>query len=181
MALATVGLLCSCEYDGRREDRSTEQGERLSGDASSETRSGGADAISLSGVVWLDMDISGWPITTSLNPHVSGGVLWLENDKENVWPDGVEARGGGGCNANAWIFVKVDGTWYAATWEYLRRGGHHKQAAWLKGGDGHISSPPLSTWYPRSGETYGHMVSTLARGGYRTIDERSNVALHTWP
>jgi hypothetical protein len=36
-------------------------------------------------------------------------------------------------------------------------------------------------WEPKSGETYGFMVSTLARGQERTVNERSNVVLVKWP
>jgi hypothetical protein len=140
-----------------------------------------SDAIPLNTVRWLGPNISAWPITTELTLSISGGVFRLHNDKSRLWPGGLEARGGGQINGNAWVFVNVGGTWHAATWEYLRVGQHEKKKEWVKGTDGHINSAPLSTWVPRSGETYGFMVSTLARGGVRTINERSNVSLITWP
>ncbi len=139
------------------------------------------DAISLDGVVWLDPDISSWPRTASLNAFIANGVLKLQNDKVDTWPGSIEARGGGAINGVAWVFVNVNGTWHAATWEWLRKGQHEKLVQWVKGTEGHIHHPPLSTWVPRSGETYGFMVSTPARGGVRTINERSNVSLVRWP
>ena len=122
-----------------------------------------------------------WPVTTTLNAHVSGNTLVLANDKERTWPRGLEARGGGAINANAWVFVDVGGTWYAATWEWLRTGQHSKLLSWVKGTDGHIHGAPLSTWTPKSGETYGFMVSTPARSAVRTVNERSNVSWVVWP
>jgi hypothetical protein len=132
------------------------------------------------GMIWLDANISGWPVTAKLNAYISGVDLVLSNTKQNLWPDGPDARGGGAVNANAWVIVKRDGKWYAATWEYLRTGQHWKRAAWLKAGDGHIPHRVMDGWVPQKGERIGHMVSTLARGPYRTIDERSNVDWMVW-
>jgi hypothetical protein len=140
-----------------------------------------SDAISLNNVVWHGVDVSSWPVTASLNAYIANGVLWLSNNKENEWPGSIEARGGGAINGVAWVFVEIDGTWHAATWEWLRRGQHSKLVSWVKGTNGHIHYAPLNTWVPRSGETYGFMVSTPARGGVRTINERSNISLIRWP
>ena len=133
------------------------------------------------GTVWLDANISEWPRTATLNAHIAGGVLYLDNDKANTWPRGLEARGGGAINGNAWIFVQLDGVWYAATWEWLRTGQHSKQVSWVKGTDGHIHRAPLSTWKPKSGETYGFMVSTPDRSAVRTVNERSGISWIVWP
>lgn len=132
-------------------------------------------------LVWLDGDISGWPVTATLNAHISGRVLKLENDKATVWPRGFDARGGGDVNGTAWIFIQDGGTWYAMTWEHLRTGQHEKLTAWVKGADGHIQHRKFDTWLPVSGETYGFMVSTIARGPIRTVNERSNVSMVRWP
>jgi hypothetical protein len=142
----------------------------------------GTDELSLKDVVWLDTDISGWPITTQLNASVSGGTMQLPYDKARVWPTAsTRASNGGPLNANAWIVVNVDGTWYAATWEWLRTGQTSKPISAVTGGGGHIPRPPLNTFRPRSGETYGFIVSTPARTSDRTINERSNVSLVVWP
>ncbi len=142
----------------------------------------GKDELSLKDVVWLDTDISGWPITTQLNASVSGGSMLLPYDKARVWPTAkTRASNGGPLNGNAWIVVNVGGTWYAATWEWLRTGQTSKPISAVTGGGGHIPKAPLNAFRPRSGETYGFMVSTPARTGDRTINERSNVSLVVWP
>ncbi len=136
-----------------------------------------SDDLDLGSVVWLDQNVSGWPTTASMNASVSGGTVHLPYDKANVWP-GVSA-GGASVNANVWIFVQQDGTWYGATWEWLRVGQTSKSASSVTGS--HIKKPPLESFQPVSGETYGFMVSGLVRIGASNIEERSNVSMVTWP
>jgi hypothetical protein len=105
---------------------------------------------------------------------VSGGKVRLDYDKAKVWRD-VE-----GVNANPWILVKYNGQWYAATWEWLRTGQTLKDMGGKSWG-GHIKREPLSSWEPKSGETYGLMVSTMARDARRNGKERSQVVWVKWP
>ena len=107
-------------------------------------------------IKWLHADVSGWPVTASLNASV-GGTIHLPYSKAKVWPavDGV--------NANPWVIVNMDGQWYAATFEWLRHGQTSKPKGVLDGSMGdHIKVPPLNRWRPRSGERIGLMVSGLA-------------------
>ena len=65
---------------------------------------------------WLHTNVSSWPVTSSLHASV-GSTISFPYSKANVWPavDGV--------NANPWVIVKwTDGKWYAATFEWLRKG-----------------------------------------------------------
>ncbi|MCC5850694.1 MAG: hypothetical protein JJU29_21615 [Verrucomicrobia bacterium] len=141
-----------------------------------------ADEIPLNGVVWLDTDISGWAQTSTLNARVNGATLQLNHTQARQWPTArTRASDGGPLNGNVWILVNVNGTWHAATWDWMRSGQTSKGTASVRGTGGHISRAPLNTFTPRSGETYGFMVSTPARGAERTINERSNVSLVTWP
>ncbi len=143
---------------------------------------GGSDAISLSSVVWLDTDVSGWSMAATLNASVGGGMINLPYDKANVWPTtSTRASDGGPINGNCWVFVRVNGTWHAATFDWMRTGQAAKAATAVRGTGGHIPHAPLNTWTPRSGERYGFMVSTPARTDDRTINERSNVSMVTWP
>lgn len=143
---------------------------------------GSSDSINLSNVVWLDADVSGWSSTATLNATVSGDTLFLDYDKADVWPTAqTRATNGGPLNANCWVFVNVDGTWYAGTFDWMRTGGTTRQISAVRGSGGHIPYEPLNRWSPRSGETYGFMVSTPARTAERTINERSNVSMVTWP
>ncbi|MCC5851021.1 MAG: hypothetical protein JJU29_23275 [Verrucomicrobia bacterium] len=141
-----------------------------------------ADDIPLDGVVWLDTDISGWAQTSTLKAGVSGATLQLNHTQARQWPTAnTRASDGGPLNGNVWILVNVGGTWHAATWDWMRSGQTSKGTASVRGTGGHISRAPLNTFTPRSGETYGFMVSTPARGAERTINERSNVSAVTWP
>ena len=127
---------------------------------------------------WLHTNVSDWPQTAALSANVGGGVIHMPYDKARVWfaKDGV--------NANPWVFVNLNGQWYAATFEYLRHGQVSKPMDVLAktGGMGdHIKVAPLSGWRPRSGERIGLMVSGLARNQLRNVRERSNVVMVTWP
>ena len=124
-------------------------------------------------VKFLNTDVSSWPVTASLNASVGGGKVNLPYSKARVWPaaDGV--------NANPWVFVNLNGQWYAATWEYLRSGQTVKDMSGKSWGE-HIKVAPLSSWEPRPGERFGLMVSGLVRGGLSNVKERSNVSMVTW-
>ena len=129
-------------------------------------------------VVWLHTDVSSWPQTSTLRSvSTTSGSITLNYDKTNSWP--AKAVSGVAVNANPWIFVKRGGTWYAATWEWMRPGQITKNKASVKGD--HIKVAPLNTFVPRQGEIYGFMVSGLARtGSLRNVRERTNVILLRW-
>lgn len=139
---------------------------------------GGGDTWEIDGpITWLHTDVSGWPVTASLNASIDGGTINMPYTKSRSWPavDGV--------NANPWVIVKwSDGKWYAATFEYFRFGQTSKPVGVLDGSKGdHIKRAPLSGWRPRSGERFGMMVSGLARSSLRNVRERSNIDMVTWP
>ena len=129
----------------------------------------------LSQVKWLHYDVSGWPVTTALDASVSkSGAVTLHYDKARVWPE-VD-----GAVANPWVFVQLDGQWYAATWEWLRPGQQSKDMGGKSWG-GHIKRPPLSSWEPKPGERVFMMVSGLARSGTKNVKERSNLCEVSFP
>ena len=143
-----------------------------------EPADGNAVPPDLSGVRWLHTDVSGWSETVSLRSvRVSGGTITLDYDKAKSWPGRDHA--GAYVNANPWIFVHRDGTWYAGTWEWLRHGQTSKSVRSVNGD--HIKKSPLNSFSPRSGERYGFMVSGLARDRARNVRERTNVVMVTWP
>lgn len=124
---------------------------------------------------WLHTNVSSWPVTSSMHASV-GGTINFPYSKANVWPavDGV--------NANPWVIVKMDGQWYAATFEWLRKGQTSKPRGVLDGSMGdHIKVSPLNRWRPHSGERFGIMVSGLARTQMRNVRERTNISMVTWP
>lgn len=130
-----------------------------------------------SGVVWLHTNVSGWKQSSTLSSvSVSSSSITLNYDKANSWPQYSSSED---LNANPWIFVKQDGTWYAATWEWLRKGQTTKSVSAVDGS--HIKVSPLNNFKPKSGTKYGFMVSGLARDSKRNVYERTNVKMITWP
>jgi hypothetical protein len=133
------------------------------------------EPIDLAQVTWLHTNVSGWAVTSRISSaSIEDPPICIRHTKAGQWPvkDGLEG--------NPWIFVNVDGRWYAATYEWLRpdqtcKGIHRDNI-----GD-HIGRPPLSSWRPRSGETVGLMVSARARTGSDTVRERSNIVMVQWP
>ncbi|HEY8550040.1 MAG TPA: Ig-like domain-containing protein [Vicinamibacterales bacterium] len=137
--------------------------------------SAGNEPIDLSQVVWLHTNVSNWRVTSQITAvSIGDPPICISHTKAGRWPvrDGVEG--------NPWIFVNRNGTWYAATYEWLRPGQTCKNISASNIG-GHIKKPPLENWRPRSGETVGLMVSALARSGQQTVAERSNIVLVRWP
>jgi len=139
---------------------------------------GAPEGFKLSSVKWLHTDVSKWPVTGKLRSvAVSGNKITLDYDKARVWP-GVGEKS---INANPWIFVKHDGKWYAATWEWLRFGQRTKALYAVSGS--HIKCDPLRDFKPRPGELYGFMVSGLARdmAHFTNVQERTNIYWMRWP
>ncbi len=168
--------------DAGTTDGTTDEGQNgnVDGDTADGTMddTGVGDTWEIDGpITWLHTDVSGWPVTASLNASIRGGTINLPYTKSRSWP-AVD-----GLNANPWVIVKWnDGKWYAATFEYFRFGQTAKPVGVLDGSKGdHIKRAPLSGWRPRSGERFGMMVSGLARSSLRNVRERSNIDMVTWP
>ena len=143
--------------------------------------SGGAgDQIDLSQVTWLHHNVSGWPKTSTVtSTSIGNPPICIDHTKRGTWP--ATSAGGTTVEGNPWIFAKVNGRWYAATYEWLRPGQECKSIS--AGNIGaHVKQSPLTSWRPSSGEQVGLMVSTPARFGPQGArNERSNVVLVTWP
>lgn len=134
----------------------------------------------LSDVVFVHNDISSWPVTSTLSVSVSSNTISMPYDKAKVWPS-VNHQFCSGCNANPWIIVNFDGTWYAGTFEWFRFGQTAKPL-YVVHGD-HIKRSPFgTTWTPKNGETYGFMVSGFARFNDNVFSakERTNIVLYKW-
>ncbi|MBL8921008.1 MAG: hypothetical protein JNJ54_19255 [Myxococcaceae bacterium] len=130
------------------------------------------------GVVWLHTNASGWARTANLSTvQVGASQVCLEYDKASAWP-GLN-HVGAFVNANPWIFVYRNGRWHAATWEWMRFGQTCKNRSSVHGS--HIKRAPLDTFVPVSGETYGFMVTGLARDATRNVQERTQVVMVRWP
>ena len=138
-----------------------------------------------SDVIWIDPNISSWPVTASVTANVSGSSLVINDTKRNVWPKRFHTDlQSDCCNRSLWIFVKNEGQWYAATFEYMRLGQVNKNAEAVNGQQ--IKRAPFfgggTRWEPAEGEVYGFMTSGMARFNLNNnnVQERSNVALYRW-
>lgn len=136
----------------------------------------------LASVTWLHANVRDWPATAKIaGAKISGGQIKFPYDKAGVWPvatSGVEK----GTNANVWAIVRISGKWYAATWEWLRKGQTSKPVGCLDGSKGdHFKVAPLNAWRPKSGERFYLMVSGHARSTGRNVKERSNPVEVVWP
>ena len=136
---------------------------------------GSPSSIDLGAVTWLHTNVSGWAETSRItSTSIGNPPICIGHTMAGRWPvkDGVEG--------NPWIFVNMNGRWYAATYEWLSPGQTCKRIDANSIGP-HIGIPPLSSWRPRSGELVGLMVSARARSGGDTVPERSNVVMTRWP
>jgi len=140
------------------------------------------DQIDLSQVVWLHTDVSGWPQTSTVtSTQVGAPPICINHTKVGQWQAGDFSGSGAIVDSNVWVFAKIDGIWYAATWEWLRAGTICKSFG-ASDFRTHVNgAAPLSSWTPTSGEQIGLMVSTPARLGVPAGRERTNVVLVTWP
>jgi hypothetical protein len=137
----------------------------------------------LAGVVWLHHNVTKWPQTANLSSVTfKGDSICLKYNKSGVWPGVVINKEKNTIvNGNPWIFVYQNGTWYAATWEWLRVNQTCKSADSVAGD--HIKQNPLQDFLPVPGATYYFMVSGLARNypSIKNVKERSNVVKVVWP
>ena len=149
------------------------------------------DDIDPSTVRWLHTNVSRWPQTSTITDirirDVPAGGICIEHTQSGSWP-GVNSKLGSFVAGNAWVFANIGGTWYGATYDWLRPGqickltvaGKHDRPSVELGP--HTKQPPVAGWVPRSGERVGFMVSTLARFGPEgNRQERSNIVVVTWP
>jgi|GEM_PF-3125377 hypothetical protein len=136
----------------------------------------------LSNVVWLHANVRDWPATATISgANVAGGEIRFPYNMANIWPVATSGTGKG-TNANVWAIVQISGKWYAATFEWLRKGQTSKPVGCLDGSKGdHFKVAPLNTWRPKSGERFYVMVSGHARAAGRTVRERSNPVEIVWP
>ena len=130
-----------------------------------------------------------WPQTATIisveqdgNPS-TGGPMCISFSTTHDWPT-IPFLGDPTVQiyANQWYFANIGGQWYGGPAEYLREGrGFCKsgQGTNTIGPDGGWTEP-MRSWAPRVGELVGYMMTTPARAGHRSIDERSNVVLQPW-
>jgi hypothetical protein len=140
---------------------------------------GAADQLDLSTVKWLHRNVSQWPVTSQLTDvRIGAEKITLEHTRSGRWP--TLKTESGEIEGNPWVFVNRGGQWYGATYEWLRKGQVTKNISGDELG-AYTKKEPLTSWTPQPGELVGFMVSTPARTGESTVNERSNVVTVRWP
>jgi hypothetical protein len=139
----------------------------------------GSDEIPLSDIRWLDTDVSSWPVTSKLEVRLDGKYIVYEQDGTGKWPS--TSVNGGDLTGNPWVFIQqADGTWYAATDEWMRPGQKVKAKYHVNGAHIKEYSHIPESWQPTPGVVYGFMVSGLARTSDRNVQERTQIVLMKW-
>ena len=144
------------------------------------------DELDVGQIRWLHTNVSNWAVTSTVTgvtfPGSSSGMC-IFHTKAGRWP--VYNDNGNLGEGNPWVFAKIGGQWYGATFEWLRPGQECKTGVTRAGSasiGAHTKSPPMTTWVPQSGELVGFAMSTRARDNQRsTSNERSNIVLVRWP
>jgi hypothetical protein len=142
-----------------------------------------ADLVFLHAPEAKEWDVTSEIFNVTFDPPGTSKVtrICFPHSKAGKWKRSGEGEG------NVWVIAEVDGTWYAATWDYIRPGQICKSASgfdWASRRDGifaHTQKLPLEGRSPRSGDPVGIMVSGFARTSQRTVFERSNIFMTTWP
>ena len=154
--------------------------------ATAPTPSGPGDQIDLRSVV-VQMgpsDIANWRVTSAVTGvDQGGGSLCIYHEQLGRWPT-VPFFGDPGTpvEGNQWVFALINGQWYGGAADWYRPGQACKGVDASSIGRDAFHSDPMQSWVPRPGEVFGVMSSTPARAwpDMRTLDERTNVVLHTW-
>ena len=124
-------------------------------------------------------DIADWPITSDLDDFlIEPGKIRMGHTMHDEWPLQTVFQGSVPVYGNCWIIAQG----WAATFDWFARREYTK---YINGDElhGSIKGGGLDHWKPIKGEPVGIFVSTLARFGARSINERSNVIMPPdgWP
>lgn len=141
------------------------------------------DEIPLDDIVWLDKDVSKWPITHALSVRIRPGVIEYNTTAVDEWPQRYlgDIYSGGNLVANSWILIPDGDKYYALTTEWLKAGQKSKHIDTIKGDHLNNNSRFPRGWKPTPGVTYGVSVSALARNGASSIEARCPIVLVVWP
>lgn len=163
----------------------------IHGGSTEDAGSSWEDAIILGPVA---SDVMSWKKTIELHsvsfgasPNAGMISVQFPSSKPTPWVYDRQADSVG----NWWLIQKIGDRYYATTMDYFRPNSFFNnwapQVFWehlsngRDHGNGKKSTPGVAPMVYRKGETYGLMVSTLARLSYRTTNERSNIILFTMP
>lgn len=122
-------------------------------------------------------NVGAWPITVLLGEcSISKRAVSIPHP-ELSWPEVKDTGWSKPARGNAWVIAKVDGSWRAATIEWL----WNQQEVDCPKFDGNDDlHGPLANWRPAINEKLYVMISAFARSGAKTVKERSNIVGVIW-
>lgn len=134
-------------------------------------------------------DVFSWPQTIELHeiqlflpsPNPGRWQIAFPCTKPTPWEE-VELAPDNFAVGNWWLVQRIGDAFYATTMDYFRRDAFYNLWApdifWEHLSPGDDRTAPMTYV---AGETYGLMVTTVARVAHRTTNERSNILLFTMP
>uniref|UniRef100_A0A6H2A094 Uncharacterized protein n=1 Tax=viral metagenome TaxID=1070528 RepID=A0A6H2A094_9ZZZZ len=113
-------------------------------------------------IIWVGdpAGVQNWAVAYNLSVSFKGGDIVLAQDGTKNWPEVNNAV------ANPWVIANLNGKWYGASFEWMRRNANTRAKSAVDGG--HIKVPHTfpADWKPKAGETIYLMVASLSRGRF---------------
>lgn len=131
-----------------------------------------ADEIPITGVVIhkAPANTLSWPINVGIKRCWRDNLWRWEYDRACPWTDLHK-----GAIGNNWLFLKIGDVWHGGPGDWLRKGENYKNFSDVKFElDGEVVRPT-------SGQEFGFMLSTPARGNVRTTGARTQIKLCVAP
>lgn len=145
-------------------------------------------------------DVMSWPQNITLlgvqtnvpSPNAGYSRVTFQSTKTTPWKT-VNLNAGGDrpsyADGNWWVIQKIGDKFYATSMDYFRPGQFYSDWApavfWEHMSNGlkfgKKQTDEVAPMFYQRGETYGLMVTTLARRTWRTTNERSNIVLFKMP
>jgi hypothetical protein len=136
-----------------------------------------------------DGGVGNWRQTSTItstsiqNPNVVGkdqyGTACINHTMAGKWP--IAGGPDGKVEGNPWFVAKVNGQWYASTYEWNGPGQTCKAIAFGIWGK-YSQYSVVQAWHPAPGELIGLFASTPARPGVpHSGGERSDIKYFNWP
>ena len=217
--IISLGLFCTnCSLETRQDDMNSDElpDDRIDG---GEDKNNDEDDFNPSDFSWDDVhflnggviindNISGWAETSRITSFsMSSDGICIDHTMKNVWEETAHpdsASESYTIQGNPWIFIPLDGTIYATTYEDLRSksdplvgefGGEicklgndqntlsgvisnlvdHAKKTHLTGATERAAVEPIKDWYPQPDDILGFAVSTVANIREGTLEERSHI------
>lgn len=169
---------------GAIEDEFSELESKLDGEPPTPRDDGGEVALEEARIAGNSaVGVYRWPITADFRIRaVVPEHIWFDFDAD--WPE--RNVYGGPVRANVWFMAKIGGQWHAGTFDWIKENtkktlgvpDEHVDTAHALAS--HVKRGVLATYAPTKGDRCGLFVSSLARNGVTSVNERSNVVLFDW-